>query len=451
MSQPIRPSISSIYPQLHKLLLIKPKESYPYFVQDEVERLTFDKHHPADNFGSYVFRGQKYSGDIDITEDVRYHKETTTVSIFIRKLKATLRDLDKNHLFSEFKAGLDHNYIFSIGDLKNGIFTPDADIEENLSQRYQLKLFTDEEYDTMMKALQIVRKTRNTTLHEMAYDYIYDVIRNRFVLRWSKDELLESYKILSDGSKYPLAKALRDDTIVKIDLISLINNKYVEVTNIISLQYDPNDNPDDDEHFEAINIDKRVIHGDPMGLQKEVEKLYYSNKFYSPFKACKRIYSVMRKLKVYDGLIKQLAPIIRGEISLLYQIKSELEAIVVALKLSPTKYHLEHANLQLQDIKGRLNYVLDITNDQIKNFSEEIDHMTDNNIISEKIDLIDHLGKDIKTIIQFLTIQKMNHNRFNPFPAQYMPPSKTYDRTKIRKPTDEPTNVFKEFVESLKQ
>lgn len=474
MSRPIPRSL--IYPkrepELQKLLLVKPKESYSYAVQDEVNLLTFDKHHPSENFGSFVFRMQPFAGDVDLTEEVRYPTERATISTFIRKLKSILRDLDKDHIFSEFKGGFDHNYLFPVGALNNGIYTPNEDIEENLSLRYEHGLFTDEEYDTMMKALEYVSKTKDTTIHEMAYDYVYDTIRNRFLLRWNKDELLDGYKILSDGSKYLLAKALRDETIVKIDLISLVNHKYVEVTNIVSLQYDPNEELEeiDIEHLfdypkainisermirpkvqrVSINIDRNKIAPQPLGLQQDIEKLYYSNKFYSPFKACKRVYSVMRQLKNYAGLIKQLAPIIRGEISLLYQIKSELEAINIALKISPTKYHMEHANSQLQDIKGRLNYVLDITNDRIKNFSEEIDHITDDNVISEKIELIDHLSKDIKKIIQFLTIEKMNQNNFNPFNPKFLPPYKSYDRSKVRKPTDDPTQVFKDFVNSLK-
>src|SRR5580692_164544 len=123
--------------RLEKLLLVKPHESYPYFVQDEVQRLTFDKHHPPSLFGSLVFRMQKYAGDADITEDVLYSQERTTISVFIRKLKAILRDLDKDHLFSEFKGGIDHNYVFPVGKLQNGIFRVDPDLEEHLTQRYE--------------------------------------------------------------------------------------------------------------------------------------------------------------------------------------------------------------------------------------------------------------------------------------------------------------------------
>lgn len=447
-------------PQQKRLLNVKPAESYPRVYNDEVKRFTFDKKHPAEKFGSFVFRAQRYAGDLDLTEIVRYHTEKGTITNFIKKLKLILLDLDKDHIFSEFKAGFDYDYMFSVGELRNGIYTPDKDFATKLNKIYLSNLLTDEEYDSMVNALEIVKKSHDTTIHEMAYDYIYDTMRNRYTLRWTKIELLRGFKILGNNSKYLLTDALKDDGIVKIDIISIINNKYVEVTNIISLEYDPYEDFNEilikDIHKpikypKAINIDSSIIHGTPLGLQQEVEKLYYSNKFYSPFKACKRIYSLMRQYKKYDGLVNQLSPIIRHEISLLYQIKSELEAILLALQLSPTAYHLEHANLQLQDIKGRLNYVLYITNDQIKDFSVIIDFITDNNVIREKIELIDNLGKDIKLIIQFLTIDKMNQNKFNPFPSSFLPPIIKYNRSKVREAYDNPNAVFKNFVNSLKQ
>src|SRR5690606_17263558 len=157
------------------------------------------------------------------------------VRTFIRTLKGVIRNLDKDHVYSEFKAGFDYNYVFRIGVLHNGTFLIEDGLAELLNLKYQQNLFTENEYLTMMKAIALVKSTTDKSVHSMAYDYMFDLIRNRRILRWSKEEILRSYKIISGGKRYTLADALKDETMVKIDLISLVNHRFVEVTNIIFL------------------------------------------------------------------------------------------------------------------------------------------------------------------------------------------------------------------------
>jgi hypothetical protein len=432
--------------KLDKLLSVKPKESYPDYIQKEVDLLTFDEKNPAETFGSYLFRFQKYSGDVDLNEIVLYDDEITTLNSFIKKLKSIIHNLDHNHVFSEFKAGFDNNFNFSIGTLSNGIFVPNPDLIIILQDRYENKLLTKEEFGTILKALLQCLDSSDTTINEMAYDYIFNLIRNKKILRWTKDELLKGSKILSDGTSYPLQVALTDDTIVKLDIISLLNNKFVEVTNIVSLQYHNPDNPND---IIPINIDSRVTLGNPEGLRDDIEKLYYSNKFFSPFKACKRIYSLIRKTEEYSYIENKLYPIISGDISLLYQIKSEIEAINIVLDKSPIKYHLRRVHTQLQDIKGRLNYVLALSEDDILDFSDIIDSFKDEPDNESRIELLEYLNKYIKEIINRLTIESMDDYDFNPFPSTFLPSIRQYDRSKVRRENEEPLVEYSDFVESL--
>jgi hypothetical protein len=430
---------------LKQLIEIKPLESYPESIKRELKIISLNPKESPSLFGSALYRMQMYGSDIDAIQHIHYTSELSTIQTFIRTLKKIIKNLDRNHVYSEFKAGLDFNYIFSIGTLQNGIFTPDTNLLNTIKIKHQFGLFSDYEYITMTNALKMIEGNQDTNIHSMAYDYVYDLIRSKYILRWSKKEILQGFKIITYGQRYTLAQALNDETIVKIDLISLVNGKFVEVTNILFLAY-PQVNQNGEIEYIPVNISETKLHA--AGLSPDIEKLYYSNKFYSPFKACKRIYSEMRKIKNFEYLPK-LAPIIRYEISLLYQIKGQIETFLIILEKTKAQYYVKLINDQLQEIKGRLNYVLDIPRDDIIKYSKEIDYICFTQNIVKKHELINILEKALKSIIEYLTIKDMNKYGFNPIPNIFLPSPKKYDPNLIRSPTDNPTQIYKEFVKLL--
>ncbi len=436
-------------PYKEKLLYTKPKESYPESVNKEIHLISFyPKGIPEGSvkpFGSYIYRMQKYAGDVDILETYHpYKKEITIIQQFIKSLKKIVNNLknEKDHYFSEFKAGFDHEFDFSVGDLKDGIYYPNPELLNILQDRVKRKLITKDEYNYINI---ILNKLNDLPFSKksMAYDLIYDIIREKRILRWTKKEILQGYKMIRGIDKYTLAEALRDDTIVKIDLIVLINNKFVEVTNIVSLAY-----KDKNGDLIPINIDDKKLHSIE-GLQKEVEKLYYSNKFYSPLKMCKRMYSVCRQAKNYTYL-ENLGKILRGDISLLYQIKSEIDAFIILLERL-NRPPLKEINRQMDEIKGRLNYVLDITNDQIIHISNEIDRIRQITNKKEKLEELKKYNKELKYIIEDLTINKMNIVHINPPPDLFLPAERQYARDIKREVGDRPTLEFKEFEENIRK
>jgi hypothetical protein len=443
-------SLSQTYEQEKKyhikrqLLETKPIESYPDYIKNELKIISMIPGELSTPFGSYIYRMQPFAGDIDTLQHIHYVNEETTIFLFIKQLQKVVRSLNKNHVYSEVKAGINYNFIFPIGTLQNGNFLIDEQLVDTLGKKYHYGLFTDKEYNTMITALGLVKSTDDKKIHSMAYDYVFDLIRNKKVLRWSKDDILKGFIMIS-GEKYTLIEAISDETMTKIDVISYINNRFVEVTNIMFLAY-PETDENGDIKYIPINVSEEALHA--RGLSHDIEKLYYSNKFYSPFKACKRIYAEMRRLKYYQFL-EQLSPIIRHEISLLYQIKSEIDACVIVLEKTTDSYYFNLINHQLQEIKGRLNYVLDITQEQIKDFSKDIDTICMYGIREVKHKKLDELSNSLKSIIEFLTIASMNKHNFNPFPSVFLPIEMSYDANIVRAPTDNPTKIYKEFVKLL--
>ena len=425
---------------IDKVLQVKPVESYPSNVNKEIALVSFWPKGLATPFGSFVFRFQKYAGDLDLLEKFHYKDELTTIGQFIRQLRRIIRSLGRSHYFSEFKAGMNHMFDFSVGELRNGRYMPDPNLFKKIDELHKLKLISNDEFLYIAFIIANVHKV-DINNQTNAYDSVYGIIREKRVLRWSKDEILKGYKIINHDERYTLSQAIRDKEIVKIDLIVLINGRFVEVTNIVSLAY-----TDQLGKLIAINIDDEKIHNID-GLRKEIEKLYYSNKFCSPLKVCKRMYSTSRQLHNYEYIIP-LSKILRGDISLLYQIKSEVETFIILierLKNPP----IQQINRQLDEIKGRLNYVIDIPDKEIIKISHDINEIIIMKNKHNKLEMLKTHITLLKDYIFDLCVEKMNVLHLAPIPNIFRPNVDHYDTRIIRKPGDRPNKQFKEFEKHI--
>ena len=356
---------------------------------------------------------QKYAGDLDVLQRFTYGSELTVVQQFIRSLKKIIKQLGNDRYFSEFKAGFDPyfknedgteisvNHI--VGTLNNGQYIPNEHTKDLINKMHHDKVLNTNECELILIILHLLPNF-DISYQQMAYDMIYEIIRNKKILRWTDKEIINGFKIIRN-MKYTLAQAIRDKTMVKIDLIVLLNGRFVEVTNMISLcslHIDENGI----EKCTPVNIDSKFLHNAD-SLKIEIEKLYYSNKFYSPLKVCKRMYALCRVLQDY-GYVNKLGQILRGDISLMYQIKSELDTFVILmekLKNPP----IAQINRQLSELKGRLSTVLDIPNDQIIFMSDYIDNTIKTRNMKEKFLLIKIMLSRAKLITSSLAIRKMDN------------------------------------------
>jgi len=401
------------------------------------------------SYGSYLYRYQRWSSDIDLLQYVDYKDEETTINTFNEILKKIVRSLDKNHIYSEFKAGIDPNYLIEVGELINSNFQVNKDLNEILYTKWKNKLFTDLEYWSMIAALKYVAtEPDNKEIQCDGFDFVYSLVRNKRILRWSAEEILKGYKIISDNRKYSLYEAIQDDTICKIDLIVYINNRFMEITNLILLTYTETDEYGHEKHI-PINISEAAIHN-AQALKLDIEKLYYSDKFYSPMKACKRMYGFMRATKGhYEYLVHNLAPVLTSNASALYQMKSEIEAILIVLDKKYNKINLDRSKYHLQDIKSRLNYILEMKDITVIDLSHKIDKITALNNKQQIIEQLEELLKFIKFIVNSLTISKMNEFRINPPPPEFIAYPVSYNNAIVRTVEDKPTDEYKQFVKEI--
>ena len=305
------------------LLGTKSKNAYPKTIIDKINLISMSSDNKYNIVGSASYLVQKYYADIDVIEKIIGKNTNDTINGFIKKLKSVVKKIDSTDLiyFSDFKAGLDNRYNINIGILKNGIFTPSKDVDEKVKKLFNEKLLNLTEYTAITEAL----KSKTS----LSYDIISETLRMRKIVRWTQDEITKGFKILPGKVKLELKKALTEDTTVKLDTIIVVNDNFLELTNVLLLGEKSGSKIkyyDSKANNEVANTIEN--------LKEDVEKLYYSEMFYSPFKASKRLFSLIRLMinnRIGDeednlAYVEDILPLITEDTSLLYQQKSFLEA-----------------------------------------------------------------------------------------------------------------------------
>lgn len=291
----------------------KPDSTYGEYDDKLIKLLTLQKTDSAHNlssvanfepftaapFGSYTLRAQKYPGDIDLHEP--YVVDAQNVGVAAEKLAHRLQEEIRNILnsstqispkvISDIKAGLDELFVTAYSKYAN----------VSLSDT---RLQTEKEY-----------------------------IRNKMVIRWTPTEILDGKKIWN-GRNITLKKALQSRGHIKYDVITIGSvgtqaNSFIEVTNFIFFGY-----IDPVGQFHVINTEYDFTNAGETfvlyttQLKNEIDKLLYSKLFYNPFKAAKRMYALYRAMNNVTGMAR-LYPLISGDVSQLYQIKSSLSAMIL--------------------------------------------------------------------------------------------------------------------------
>ena len=418
--------------EIQRYLDVRPKDAYPQSVMNDIKLLSFFPNGLATPFGSYIYRMQKYPGDVDLIE---VFKECCTVEKVVKDFTYSLKNIIKNiittkyHYFSEFKAGLDNRYDINVGTLENGIYNIHPELQQRSLLLHNQNLLTIDQFNLVNK---VIRKhnPNDTVKMSNAYDIIFNMFRDLRILRWTSNEILRGYK-QHNGKTFLLESALTDQTAVKIDMISLINGRFVEVTNYLMLAIEENN------QLIPINID--IIKGNypPIGLPPEIEKLYFSNIYYSSFKVIKRMYALSRHLKDLT-VLNNIIPFVSSNMSLLYQLKSEIETILRILEIVKQP-PIDVINLQLDEMKNRFASIIEINNEQLMDILKSIDLSLNTWDIDSKIQILEKINKlMIKPIINLNTIKYLESVGYNPPPSHLLPKIHKYDRSLVRTPYESP-------------
>jgi len=409
--------------------------SYTPQVIKNVEMLSFSDE-GAVPFGSYIYKVQKYPGDIDLVE---VFEECCTIKDIVNKMAKKFQSIvrkivkERKHYMIEAKIGEDDRYDVGprqIGYIDKGIYyfhdSQKKKLEELTEEMIYEGLIDEDEYDIIHN---ILSKQNNSTND---YDILYNLFRNHRVIRWSDKEILQGWKMLPGNIKITLKKALSHEGHVKIDMITDINNRFTEMTNFLFLVEKKVDGKKYVINLASNLTDDLLTKRIERELPKEIEKLFYSAYYYNPFKGIKRLWALARHYKDFD-MIKKLKPFISGNISLLYQLKSEIENIIVLVKKLKT-FPKVTINNQIEDIKSRIVYVLEIA-DEDEYLFELFNKAYEEKDKEAKIEILDKIKKTLVSYINYFTLEYLDHVGIYTIPYPYVPKDSQYNTRHILPPT----------------
>lgn len=431
-----------------ELTSVRPLDSYSKEQINNIKLMSVTKDKNIFPFGSASYRIQKYPGDLDLFE--LYENDVSIDDLIINFSKELYRVViniinEPYHSVVEIKCGLDERYdIKNIGIINNGIFKPNYnEIVKKMNYLIDNKLLTKNETYIISYILS------KQKLNGDDYDVLNFIFRERKIIRWNYKEFLNGYKILPGNKKMTLHEALKYKSAIKIDVITNINNKFVEVTNYFVLIYNDNGN------LIPVNLDYNFLNLDERfkkyneNMRNEIEKLYYSNMYYNPFKMMKRMWAMSRynynitSNNYYKNALIKLTPYISQNISFLYQIKSEIDAIIRLLLEGNFKPYRD-INKELEIMKVRLSTQI-LINDH--NLQILID-MIDNFEVSNNVEQLENIKKFISKIINYYSIISLDELQFIPIPKNFLPKKIKYE-TIIRSPDEIIVNPLKTYSDLL--
>lgn len=422
-----------------------PKEAYSQEVLKEIKLISFRKTKVkcdpntevgAVPFGSYIYRIQKYPGDIDLIEEfTNCGTIESLIKKFIKALRRVITEIKKTktHYFTEFKAGLnDYFNPKNIGTLTDGFFDENKEkIRRYLENDDEHQFFSSSERAILEKIYR-----HENPLTEDDYDKGFNALRNHYILRWTEDEIMEGKKRhfgRTNQTITTLQSALSrgfPNNHVKIDMVAYIDGRFIEITNFMMLAIKK------DDTYYSINVDP-YINDVVKALPREVEKLYFSNYYFSPFKCLKRMFSLTRNMRIngignhneIDRIFTSLIGIISSNISEMYQIKSEIDTIsllLMKLKTPPKTY----INKALDHMKLRISKIVQFSDIEVEIMLEIIDEIINlpfsKSTQIEKFDDLTILSSFINKFIKAYSLAYMQQEGLNPPPRILLPEKRTY-------------------------
>lgn len=426
---------------------------------------------PGQPFGSYINRVADYFGDIDVIQLFSGCCSIEEVGIKTAKaIQEMVNEINKRpeHFFSEFKAGIDHAYYFNYGTLVEGVYTPAPNLLSDSEKLYSHKLLDNKEIKIIREIA--TRASNGSSGTSNDYDIIFNLFREHFLLRWSEKEVMQGFKMISTGKKL-LSEAVLDQTAVKIDMI-IINpgGKFIEVTNFMGIGLSNKKN-----QFLPINIDIKDI--TPEDLPVEIEKLYFSDFHYSPFKVVKRSFAYLKYLSLnwnkpifdkskyvlrnitkeyIDDILDRYVQVLQSTVNILYTVNSELDAIRLVLERgfsnsSDNKKSYQEISKKISSrldmLKEPLANVLEIDSESLQLLMVMMDKCREEQSREKKIECIEILRKTFKEIINFWTVAYFDQLGLNPPPNMILPEVMSYGQV-IREPFSNPVNPLKHALET---
>lgn len=313
--------------------------------------------------GGYTFVKQLYPSDVDLMENINFLCESDKKD-FEKTFQKIIKRIKKQPdiFITDFKAGYDNILIL----LKNK--------NELLINEYKKKGY-----------ISSVDKKELLKLKGEEYN---EKVRLLYTLRWTPKEILDGKRKLSGGRKIMLEDALSDGSLVKIDLIVILDGILKEISNIFQLKHC------------GVPISKVMEKKDFIkGLNKDLA-VYGSKKYLNSMKYAKRLYSRSFIEQKYN-VLEKLENLFAGDAAKLYQIRADSQTIILLLQkyesVMKNKNVKHHVLEQIDSFKSRLAYV---NNKQVSKVAKYINNIYKDESRKSIIKNLEKINKYISPIIE---------------------------------------------------
>ncbi len=408
-----------------KLTAVRPLSSYQNILLDVIDSIAGSKAKGfVIPFGSWTYKSQLYPGDVDLIsfyEKCCNLKEVT--DHYVKLLQEIIRRLQKlkDVYIGDIKAGIDKVFKVDIGtvnytsrgfaNIEN--YEPDK-IRGFINEWFNQKLITPEE---KIKLLNMVPDS----ISQEQFEKLYKELREKWLLRWKPDEILKGFKKLSGDRIYNLFNAINDSTLTKIDIWTIIDGKFTEISNVFTFYLKDNLGKMRLLNFDNFDFDLENV------LKSEIEKYMFSKTDFKLLKMVKRMFSLARITKDEDMVIK-LVPILQSDAGRLTQINSIIEVLILLLETIKNP-PMKEIGKQIQELKSKLvnAYQIPIKETKIdKIFDNLYNHALSKESNSDKVKkyIVAEL-KDLKKyfldIINDVVYKALDEIGLIPIPDLYLP------------------------------
>lgn len=381
-------------------------KNFPEEVKNAIKLIAFS-YDNAIPFGSYTLKAQPYPGDIDVIEEVAeccskkeaIKKIVKRFSQIVRKIKC-----QKNTFITEIKAGLDLLFYKIAYDTILLKFRPEK-LKKYIIELYNKKLLSYEEFSEFVKILE------KDSYTEEDYEELKNLIREKYIVRWTADEVLEGRKKLIGNRILTFEEAIQQHTITKIDVVRYINEEFKEITNLYMFYYYDSNGERHPLNYEDVDLVAE--------LKVEVKK--WSSKYYfKPFKLAKRMFSLSRFFRDIETGNK-LVKLFVSDLGAVNKIISELETIKLILERGDYP-PIDLIISQIDKMKKVIGSVTSNYNLDIKGVIDVLTLLTDGNLkIDEYVKTIDNLEEYLKEFIKKNTYNYLTKVNLFPPPKEYLP------------------------------
>jgi hypothetical protein len=381
--------------------MIKQKSinSYTSDVNKIIKIISYDKNIMLS--GSNSLRNFLYPVDYDFFNVVSEHstKEEATKHIMMKLYNIVKMIKENKDLYlMDFKAGSDDR--LKILEEECGVF-----------QRNRIENYNPSKLEAIYKRLKSEKLIKDDIVFPKKptvkqWFELKDELRKLYTLRWNSKEIMEGRKKLNDGRIKTFYDALQDDMIIKIDIITTIDYKIVDVSNIYELYNN------DDLRNQGLDIQKSLLN--------DVQKYYFTEQYY---KMNKRIFNLAREAKD-KSLMELLINLFNGELGILYLVISRYKTIIDLFEKYPHNNLFEICLKNIDMTKNLINNIF-VINNQLENKLFEII----NKIVELKYNdanvkfIMEVLEEIVEKLTTILNDETKNFNKKHglyPLPSKYL-------------------------------